>query len=93
MTPRMQGYADSSHRRAVPATRPIDMVLTMSTGVVITVTWMDGKVEIYRDVGHRVQNGVLMIDQSKGSAGLPLPNQRELYLPLANIRTVAVDQR
>ena len=59
----------------------------------ITVTWMDGKIEIYRGVEHQIKNAVLVIDQSKGSAGLPLPNQRKLYLPLANIREFAVDRR
>lgn len=54
---------------------------------VITVTWMDGKVEVYRypDVSkHRVENGVLTIDESTGSAG-------RLHLPLSNIREIAVE--
>jgi len=54
---------------------------------VITVTWMDGEVQIYRCSGvskHRVENGVLAIDESMGSAG-------PLYLPLANIRKIEVE--
>ena len=54
---------------------------------VITVTWMDGKVQVYSypDVSkHRVENGVLTIDQSRGSAVT-------LHLPLANIREIAVE--
>jgi hypothetical protein len=53
----------------------------------ITVTWMDGKVQVYRYPGvskHRVENGVLTIDESRGSAG-------PLHLPLTNIREIAVE--
>lgn len=52
----------------------------------ITVTWMDGKVQVYSYPGvskHRLENGVLTIDKSRGSAGL--------HLPLANIREIAVE--
>jgi hypothetical protein len=52
---------------------------------VITVTWMDGKVEVYRGVSrHQVENGVLTIGRMRGSAGT-------LHLPLANIRQVTVE--
>ena len=65
----------------------------MDIEVVVTVTWMDGKVRAYHDARHRVENGVLTIDQSKGSSGLSLPGQMTLHLPLANIREFAVESR
>jgi hypothetical protein len=52
---------------------------------VITVTWLDGKVQVYRKVsGHQVETGVLTIDGFTGGAGT-------LHLPLASIRQIAVE--
>jgi hypothetical protein len=68
------------------------MVLAMSTQAVITVRWIDGEREIYRDPSrHQVEDGVLMIDFSGGSAESQFPCMKTVYLPLANIREFTVE--
>ena len=60
---------------------------TVSPQAVITVRWMDGEREIYRDPSrHQVGDGVLMIDFSRGSAESRFPRMKTVYLPLANVR-------
>lgn len=62
----------------------------MEVDVAITVTWMDGKTEIYRYVlSHTVKDGVLTINQSRGP--LPDPCPETLHLPVANIRKFTVE--
>ena len=52
---------------------------------VITVTWLDGEVQVYRNVkSHQVEPGVLTIGGVRGSGVT-------LHLPLANIREIAVE--
>ncbi len=70
----------------------------MSTGQVITVTWMDGQVQKYDHVvDHRVADGMLTIRQEVPvniriqsidilPPDLRTPARRTLHLPLANIR-------
>ena len=68
------------------------MGLGMSTKAVITVRWMDGKMEVYRDPSrHQVEHGVLTIDFSRGSEETPFPRAKTVYLPLANIREFTVE--
>jgi hypothetical protein len=68
------------------------MVLPMSTQAVIRVRWMDGETEVYRDPSrHQVENGVLTIDFSRGSAESQFPHMKTVYLPLANIREFTVE--
>lgn len=81
------------------------MVPTMSTVTVITVTWMDGKVEVYHNVvTHRVADGVLTIegfdrphslaDQFYEHArGRQPVGRTTLHLVLANIREYTVEER
>ena len=68
------------------------MVITMSTKAAITVRWMDGETEVYRDPSrHQVENGVLTIDFSRGSEESQFPRMKTVYLPLANIREFTVE--
>ena len=68
------------------------MALTMGTMVVITVRWMDGETQVYRDSSrHQVENGVLTIDFSRGSEETQFPRAKTAYLPLANIREFTVE--
>jgi hypothetical protein len=68
------------------------MVLTMSPQAVITVKWMDGEMEVYRNSSrHQVENGVLTIDFSRGSEESQFPRLKTVYLPLANIREFTVE--
>ena len=74
------------------ADRQGDMVLAVSTRAVITVRWMDGEMEVYRDPSrHQVEDGVLIIDFSRGSAESQFPRMKTVYLPLANIREFTVE--
>ena len=54
---------------------------------VITVSWMDERTEVYRDVSsYRVADGMLSITRP-GEIGDPrLAPPRTVHLPLANIR-------
>lgn len=61
--------------------------------VIVVVTWMDGKKQVYNTTRHHVENGVLTIDQSTDFLGRPLPHQKTLHLPLANIREFSVESR
>lgn len=68
------------------------MVLTMSTKAAITVRWMDGEIEVYRDPSrHQVEDGVLTIDFSRGSEESQFPRMKTVYLPLANIREFTME--
>jgi hypothetical protein len=74
-----------------------DIVPTMSAGTVITVTWMDGKEEVYHDAAsHDIADGVLTIQvvtpvhvsiRERQPASL-----KTVRLPLANIREITVEQ-
>ena len=62
----------------------------------VTVTWMDGKEEVYENVmTYRVADGVLTIE--KGSKGFVRPNDPlgalELHLVMANIRKYTTQDR
>ena len=58
----------------------------------ISVTWMDGKAEVYRNPSrHQVDDGVLMIDFSIGSEESRFPRMKTVYLPMANIREFTVE--
>jgi hypothetical protein len=64
----------------------------MSTNMEISVTWMDGRAEVYRNPSrHQVENGVLMIDLSRGSEESQFPRLESVYIPLANIREITVE--
>jgi hypothetical protein len=73
----------------------------MSTSVVITVKWMDGAESIYRDVTHRVADGVLTIEEPPphglGDEFKRVFDRRTgrttLHLILANMRQYTVEER